>query len=208
MRTNTISNAYRDCLKIKILDTSLPLFKKLGVKAVKMDDIASILTISKRTLYEIYDNKEQLLFECIKREKETFDAKIEEYAKTAENEMDVVAYSLKLHIKNYASTNSLFYAELHKYKKIVNYLKERKAHNYAELCLFLDNGRKNGFFREDINYEVLVCMQGAFINHVMETKLYRRFSLADIYRTFIIVNLRGCCTDKGLKYLEHFMNTD
>ena len=73
MRTNTISNAYRDYLKIKILDTSLPLFKKLGVKAVKMDDIASILTISKRTLYEIYDNKEQLLFECIKREKETFD---------------------------------------------------------------------------------------------------------------------------------------
>lgn len=49
---------YRENLKIKILDTSMQLFKQKGIRAVKMDDIANDMGISKRTLYEIYSNKE------------------------------------------------------------------------------------------------------------------------------------------------------
>ena len=52
-------------MKDKILDTANSLFNERGVKAVKMDDISNSLSISKRTLYEIYDNKEDLLFECV-----------------------------------------------------------------------------------------------------------------------------------------------
>lgn len=49
---------YRKGLKEKILQTSMQMFKVHGIKAVKMDDIATRLSISKRTLYEIYANKE------------------------------------------------------------------------------------------------------------------------------------------------------
>ena len=45
-------------------------FAEKGIRAVKMDDIARMLTISKRTLYEIYPNKEELLLECFKFTKE------------------------------------------------------------------------------------------------------------------------------------------
>jgi len=40
-------------------------FLHKGVKSVKMDDIANALAISKRTLYEIYSNKEELLLEAV-----------------------------------------------------------------------------------------------------------------------------------------------
>ena len=63
MRYNT---SYRQTLKQKILATAMMLFSERGIKAVKMDDISNHLSISKRTLYEIYDNKEDLLFECLK----------------------------------------------------------------------------------------------------------------------------------------------
>ena len=63
IRYNT---SYRRSLKQKILTTAASLFAKHGIKAVKMDDISNELSISKRTLYEIYDNKELLLFECVK----------------------------------------------------------------------------------------------------------------------------------------------
>ena len=59
-------SAYRRGLKGKILETAMVMFAKNGIKAVRMDDIASSLNISKRTLYEIFENKEVLLFEGIK----------------------------------------------------------------------------------------------------------------------------------------------
>ena len=46
--------AYRQSLKGKILETATKAFLSRGIKAVKMDDIASILSISKRTVYELY----------------------------------------------------------------------------------------------------------------------------------------------------------
>lgn len=55
-------STYRQSLKDKILETSMKMFQEKGIRAVKMDDIANRLSISKRTLYEIYDDKERLLF--------------------------------------------------------------------------------------------------------------------------------------------------
>ena len=54
-------SSYRTTLKEKIQQMSMQLFTSRGIKAVKMDDIAAALGISKRTLYEIYDDKESLL---------------------------------------------------------------------------------------------------------------------------------------------------
>lgn len=48
---------YRTELRKRILKTAIQEFRSKGIKAVKMDDIASMLSVSKRTLYEIYDNK-------------------------------------------------------------------------------------------------------------------------------------------------------
>ena len=64
------NTTYRLGLKQKILSIAIELFNERGVRAVKMDDISSELSISKRTLYEIYENKEELLYECVKNKYE------------------------------------------------------------------------------------------------------------------------------------------
>ena len=48
------TTAYKKALKGRIMETAMKAFAERGVKAVKMDDIAQMLSISKRTLYEIY----------------------------------------------------------------------------------------------------------------------------------------------------------
>ena len=58
--------AYRQELQEHILAAAMEEFRRRGVRAVKMDDIAGKLAISKRTLYEIYENKETLLLEALK----------------------------------------------------------------------------------------------------------------------------------------------
>ena len=71
MRKTGNITAYRENLRNKILNTAMTLFKQRGIKAVRMDDIATEMGISKRTLYEIYSNKEDLLYECVKNDGKT-----------------------------------------------------------------------------------------------------------------------------------------
>ena len=58
-----IENEYRKEIKEKILQLATTMFFQHGIRKVKMDDIANYLKISKRTLYELYQNKEDLLYE-------------------------------------------------------------------------------------------------------------------------------------------------
>ena len=51
-------------LKERIVQTALVLFGKYGIKSITMDEIASGLGISKRTLYETFKDKESILMEC------------------------------------------------------------------------------------------------------------------------------------------------
>ena len=49
----------------KIIIKTLDLFKKYGVKSVSMDDIASALAVSKKTLYTHFDSKDLLIEKTI-----------------------------------------------------------------------------------------------------------------------------------------------
>ncbi len=51
-------------VKAKILNAALALFTKEGCKHITMNDIANSIHISKRTLYETYNDREQLLEDC------------------------------------------------------------------------------------------------------------------------------------------------
>ena len=52
-------------LRNRIIDKAAVLFTRHGIKSVTMDYIASQMGISKRTLYENFKDKDQLLLECI-----------------------------------------------------------------------------------------------------------------------------------------------
>lgn len=59
-----MENAKRD----KIIDAACILYKqRWSCKNVTMDDVAAYCGMSKRTLYECFSNKEQLVFECVDR---------------------------------------------------------------------------------------------------------------------------------------------
>lgn len=85
MQKNSSVTSYRQQLREKILKISMEEFKSKGIRAVKMDDIAALLGISKRTLYEIYSNKEELLLECVKFQEEQYDAYMASFEKDPSN---------------------------------------------------------------------------------------------------------------------------
>ena len=65
--------------KNRIVECSLKMFLEKGIKSITMDMIAAELAISKRTIYEYFENKEQLVLSCLElfgnKIKEEFDKK-------------------------------------------------------------------------------------------------------------------------------------
>jgi len=54
-------------LRERILDKSYELIQRYGLRGFTMDDVASELGISKKTIYKIFDSKNQLISELVDR---------------------------------------------------------------------------------------------------------------------------------------------
>jgi hypothetical protein len=99
MERNDTSTLYRQELKGKILATAMLLFEQKGIKCVKMDDIAKELSISKRTLYELYENKEQLLYEGVRHQYMERSEYLRHFALQAKNEMEIVMEAIRSNLQ-------------------------------------------------------------------------------------------------------------
>ena len=82
--------------KRKIVDTALQMFNQRGCKGVTMDDIAQELHISKRTLYETFANKEELLAECLMGVHDEIEAMHHKFFDKADEPWLVALYMLRV----------------------------------------------------------------------------------------------------------------
>ena len=92
----------------KIVETALQMFNSRGCRGVTMDDIAQALHMSKRTLYETFANKEELLTECLMLVQERTNERHRKAHSQVDEPLLVAMYMLR--------TNAMF---IHKYSRII-----------------------------------------------------------------------------------------
>ena len=193
---------YRQSLRERILDVAFAKFVRMGIRAVKMDDIAHELGISKRTLYEIYENKGILLFEGVKRYKKLRD---EEMSKKAKDSDSVIAFILDVYRREAEISHvvsPVFYSDLVKYPQVVKFLETKRK---EQRLLFIDlmlRGVKEGYFRSDVNYELVVMLFDALGGYMSDKELYKKHSFEELFHNMVFVTLRGFCTIKGIEKLD------
>ena len=180
------TTAYKKALKGRILEAAMKAFAERGVKAVRMDDISQSLSISKRTLYEIYSDKEELLFQGVM----LFDQK---------QKKSMSAFT--------GSVNPLFYEDIQKYPKVVEYLNNERERTYKFFIELLKRGADEGYFRNDIDFELVSQMFNAINSFVMTQHMLSRYSIQQVFSSMLLVPLRGICTEKGLKVIENNFKT-
>jgi len=204
MYDNKNISEYKHILADRILDAAMRAFAAKGIRAVKMDDIATGLSISKRTLYEIFANKEELLIEGVKLYSERMKRKMRDYSETGANVMDILLYSFKLKVEEIRMTNPIFYSDLEKYPMLLAYFDHRHCDHRTLMVSFMKRGVEEGFFLENLNYEFIAYMIDASNRLVMQTQLYRKYSMETVFLNQIFLSLRGLCTKKGLDVLDKF----
>lgn len=203
MHKNNTSTLYRRELKERILDVAMQQFRLKGIKAVKMDDIAGLLSISKRTLYEIYANKEDLLMAGIRIEDRQHYVHINDFVSKPENNiMDILIEELQIKLNSLSNINPLFFIDMHKYGNITKYLADKHAENDNKAKDFYLKGVEEGFFRADLDYDIITNIINATMSHIMSTQMYKEYDMQKIFYNVILLYVRGICTSKGLGKID------
>ena len=192
---------YKKGLREVILETAMKAFQEKGIRAVKMDDIAEKLAISKRTMYEIYATKEELLYEGVKAFRERQKAKIAELSK-GKDLMEMLVKCYRIRVEESHGTSLAFYNDLIKYPRVLRYLNREKKNSREDMMLFFERGVQEGYFRDDINYELAMHLFEALGRYIQEERLYNKYSIKEIFRGMPLVLLRGLCTERGIEKLQ------
>lgn len=203
MHKDNLQTNYRMELPAKIMQVAMREFRRCGVKAVKMDDIASRLSISKRTLYEIFSNKEELLLECVRMQEEAFDSHMAEFGSdSSHNSIDIILEFYRYQMQNVSDVSPAFYEELSKYGHVVDFLNKKRIKRNANAKAFFANGVSEGCFRKDVDFDIVSQIGAASMEHAMKTKMYEKYGMKGLLHNILFLFLRGLCTAEGIALLD------
>ncbi len=188
--------------KSRILEVSREHFFRLGFSKVTMSEIATDLGMSKKTLYEYFQSKEELLSEVITTMQHEMRTVIE--AHIADTEMDFVK-KLKLLLalggEFHAKFSNHFMIDLQKnapqvWKTCDDFRMERMRANMDKL---VKEGVSKGVFRNDLNVEVIVLMYGGLIQHLVTPQMLAQLpiTMKQLFETIITVLFEGILTEEA-----------
>lgn len=196
-------NEYRKELKSRIIDYAMGEFYKRGVRAVKMDEISQGLHVSKRTVYEIFGDKEELLLAGLKIKSLEMREKLETYScNVAHNVVDIIGYFYKLQMEVNSMVGVAFYEEIHRMPRVVEFFNQEHEREFADRVKFLKAGVEEGLFRQDIDYSLTMELLSASMSEIMHNQLYKKYSMQEMFDNYFLVIIRGFCTERGVALLN------
>ncbi len=196
-------NEYRKELKSRIIDYAMGEFYKRGVRAVKMDEISQGLHVSKRTVYEIFGDKEELLLAGLKIKSQEMREKLEAYAcNVAHNVVDIIGYFYKLQMEVNSMVGVAFYEEIHRMPRVIEFFDQEHEREFADRVKFLKAGVEEGLFRQDIDYSLTMELLSASMSEIMRNQLYKKYSMQEMFDNYFLVIIRGFCTERGAALLN------
>ena len=142
LRMNSVRKKRTDKTVVKehIVLAAAKAFAQKGVKTVRMDDIATGLSISKRTLYELFHDKEDLLLDVMKLHREEMQEYMTQVASKAENVLEVLLKFFQRSAQDFQNTNRKFFEDIEKYPKVMRYIDESRKENLDSAMEFYRKG--------------------------------------------------------------------
>lgn len=175
-----------------------------------MDDIASELGISKKTIYQHFKDKDEIVSIATRRRVEAECDKMEAVHKNAKNAVEHL-YLLSLSMREaFSNMNSSALYDLKKYHKNAwnIFLDYKQNVIYNEIVETLQNGIKEGYFRQEINISILAKLRLAEIQMSFDSDWFANdeYSIVEVQTQLLEHFTYGILTEKGLELLKTYKN--
>jgi len=195
-------------IKEKIIAGARKMFIKFGIRGITMDFIAEQLGVSKRTIYENFKDKDELLMHCIDVGMKEQSSKNEELIRNSENIIEATFKFIKNSIETFNTINPLFFFDIEKYypnlwkTKII----ENDNQNLNRSIELLNQGIGEDLFRKDINVDIVAKLILEQFKMLSNHELFPndKYSKVDVFENIVINFLRGIATKKGLLLIKKY----
>lgn len=199
-------------MKDKILHKSAEMFLNLGFKSVTMDDIAGELGVSKKTIYNHFSNKTDLIKEVTESVFEIVCEGIDIICDQKKNPIEEL-YEIKRFTMEYLKNEKTSpQHQLQKYyPKIFATLKQKQFDVMQESVIEnLHRGIKEGLYRETINVGFISRIYFHGVVGIKDIDLFplKQFSLNEVMDFYLEYHLRGICTEKGIDKLNEIITNN
>lgn len=188
----------------RIIDGAAGLFRKYGIKSVTMDSIAGHLGISKRTIYENFSDKDELLKGVLKSMTEKQKDLLKKILDQSGNPIEAIFRLLEVNRDHFQSMSPVFQEDMKKFYLNIKNNEDCEIPDYKNHKEIIEKGIMDGYFRQDVDSDLANRCLFYLGASIMDDELYPfdLFSRNEVIRNTFINYLKGISTTKGLELIN------
>ncbi|MGB0914780.1 MAG: TetR/AcrR family transcriptional regulator [Crocinitomicaceae bacterium] len=198
--------------KLEILERASAVYMKFGIKSVTMDDLARELSISKKTIYKYFNDKNDLVKSIIEMKVEMDSAICTNTAMQSDNAIDELIQVSQLVIEQFNNFNPSVFFDIKKFHKEAWHIIEQHKHSFVQNMIKenIERGIKEKIYRENLNSTISAKLYVASSDAAMNSDIFPwpEFKFQDIFMEMISLHINGMANDTGRAYLKQKLNSN
>jgi TetR/AcrR family transcriptional regulator, cholesterol catabolism regulator len=191
---------------LHILEQVRRLYYRYGIKSVTMDDVAKHLCISKKTLYQYFTDKEDLVSNIVLMEhakSNKFFLEIKNKGLNAIEELFEVYRMINSMFRDY---NSSMEYDIHKYyPDLFSKVKDiRRKKMYDTMYDNMNKGKKEGLYRKELNSKIIARLHVFKIENMFDNEIFtmEELSSVKVFNEVFVYHMQGIMNEKGRSFFE------
>ncbi len=185
----------------RILEYTFNEVAEHGIRHANVDNIAAKLHMSKKTIYDLFENKEKLILESLKYK---IGKIIERFSNPSDKGENLLAAIIRNAVHLFKLVNSMtpvFKQEVSAYPLISGYIEQVKQTLLVAGRSRFEQGIEEGCLRSEADFDIVGRMLKLQVIALYEGNS-GKYTPVEICFNSLMIILRGVCTDKGQKMLE------
>jgi AcrR family transcriptional regulator len=196
-------------IRDRIKQKAEELYMKYGIRSVSMDDIAAQLGMSKKTIYQYFADKDELVDAVVEEEINHMQDDCMQCTRKAQNAIDEIFITLDAVMDQFSNMNPMLLHDMEKFhhKAYQRFRKHKIEFLLKIIHSNLERGIREGLFRPELNLEVISKFRLESMMIAFDVNLFpaSRYTLAGVTKEIIEHYLYGVASLKGHKLILQYM---
>lgn len=196
--------------KQRIQKAAHDLVMQYSIRSVSMDDIAANLGMSKKTIYQYFKDKDELIEAVVDNVIDTNQCTCNDDREKADNAVHEIFLVMEMMVEMFKTMNPSILFDMQKYHPaaFLKFQKHRNEYLYNICVQNLQRGIKEELYRPEIKIDLMARyrVDTMFIPFNPEFQRLVKQSLLEIEQEIIIHFLFGLVTLKGYKLVLSYMD--
>lgn len=206
-QTSTHKNIH-DAVVSRVLQVSRRLFQTYGLRTMTVDEIARHLGMSKRTLYQLFRDKNELVRLVVKQFTEEMREQCELICREAHDAIHETFQMFQYLDGIFRNLNPIVFVEMQRYHPDAFMLFDQHQHMYTKQLILrnLQRGIREGYYRSDLHMEIIARfrLESALIPLNQDIFPKDQFPLHEVQHELMLHYLYGIATPKGYERIQQY----